>query len=263
MLTFGEPPTTNVRVTALSVLLLHGDAESRLLAQAGETLSAGLGGTDVRFTAAWTTRSDLLGSDAPSPPASLRARGLLPDGDVRELLEKPTDLVLLSVLPDAALPVLRTPDGGAFVVHRELAKGWSPEQRGAIETECVDGGLLDPADAAASLERVIEQLQGRGVVVALCNIFRHVREPREYRHGHAPLSLRERIRAVNLEAARLSHRTGCFVLDLDRALAHEGGAALNADCFGGSGRAEELALEELFALVLAAVPSAAEAGGAA
>jgi hypothetical protein len=66
--------------------------------------------------------------------------------------------------------------------------------------------------------------------------------------------LREVIRRSNLEVFRLSQRTGCFVLDFDRPLAQEGGASLNADCFGGDDRAAEIALDEFAALVLDAIP---------
>ena len=44
------------------------------------------------------------------------------------------------------------------------------------------------------------------------------------------------------------------MLDLDRPLAQEGGDPLASDCFGGAGHAAELALEELVALVMDALP---------
>jgi hypothetical protein len=67
-------------------------------------------------------------------------------------------------------------------------------------------------------------------------------------------TLRERVRCTNLEVARLSHRTGCFVLDLDRSLAQRGGGPLGADCFGGAAQAAELAVEEFVALIADALP---------
>jgi hypothetical protein len=44
------------------------------------------------------------------------------------------------------------------------------------------------------------------------------------------------------------------VFDIDRPLAQEGGAPLDADCFGGEGRAAEIALDEFGALLLDALP---------
>jgi hypothetical protein len=107
------------------------------------------------------------------------------------------------------------------------------------------------------LELLIERLQARGAAVVLCATFRHVRQSPELPGRAAIVSLRETIRRMNLEVARLSRLTGCFVLDLDRPLAHEGGAVLDADCFGGEGRAAELALDEFAAVMLDAIPDAA------
>ena len=100
---------------------------------------------------------------------------------------------------------------------------------------------------------VIERLHFQGSAVAVCMAFRHVREPLEFRVTDGAPTLRTRVRELNLEIARLSQRTGCFVFDMDRPLAQEGGATLDADCFGGDGRAAELALEEFAALALDAL----------
>jgi hypothetical protein len=258
-LTFGGATTTNRRVSALAILILQGDAEARLLKEAEATLQAGFPDCAVRVTNTWTTRSDFLGSDASSTPW-IRGHQLLPTPGTKEVLEGSYDLVLLSVLADAVLSIQRTPDGGSFVPHRELVERWSAPQRAAIAADCVDGGLLGPTESANVLEPLIEELQHRGSAVAICNVFRHVSSETERRLGRTKSSLRERIRATNLNVTRLSRSTGCFVLDLDRALAHAGGTPLETDCFGGNGRAEELAMEELFALVLEAVPAVAGGG---
>lgn len=113
---------------------------------------------------------------------------------------------------------------------------------------------MSPSDAATLLEPIILRLQEAGAAVAVCTTFRRVQEPLQHRRAEGPPALREQIRRCNLEATRLSHRTGCFVFDLDRPLAYEGGATLDADCWGGGERAAELALDELMALLLDAVP---------
>jgi hypothetical protein len=104
------------------------------------------------------------------------------------------------------------------------------------------------------LEPVIERLQARGSAVAVCTAFRRVKEPLEHRGREGAPALRELVRRTNREVIHLSRRTGCFVLDLDRPLAQEGGASLDADCFGGDGRAAEIALDEFAALLLDAMP---------
>jgi hypothetical protein len=152
------------------------------------------------------------------------------------------------------MPALRHRAGGAFLVHQGLRAQWSPEAAAAVLAECSEEPPLSAPDAARALEPVIDRLQERGSVVAVCAGFRHVKEPLQHRRREGPPSLREQIRRTNLEAARLSQRTGCFVFDLDRPLAEEGGAPLETDCFGGTGRAAEIALDELMALLLDTVP---------
>jgi hypothetical protein len=247
---------------ANSILLLEGDAEAQLLADAQAILEAVLPIPDVQLKRAWATRPDWLDPLAAAPPAALRRQGLLPDLDPRELLAQDHLLVVIAFLPAIAMPALVHKDGGGFLAHRGLRAQWSSANAGIIAAECTEQAALDPGAAALALEPVIESLQARGSAVALCTAFRHVNEPLEHRSRVGAVSLREQIRRCNLEVAGLSRRTGCFVLDLDRPLAQEGGAALPADCFGGGERAAELALDEFAALVLDALPDAALMEGA-
>ncbi len=113
---------------------------------------------------------------------------------------------------------------------------------------------LVPEAAAALLEPVVERMLAEGTAVAVCTAFRHVAEPLQFRPRDGRHDPAEIIRRTNLQVARLSQRTGCFVLDLDRPLAQEGGALLHADCFGGGARAQEIALDEFAALLLEALP---------
>lgn len=242
---------------SLSILLLHGDPEARLLANAAGALQAALPHCAVKVTSAWATRPDLLARDAAPLPASLCRHGLLPDADVRDLVEERYQLVVLSLLAGVVVPVLRCTDGGAFVAHHGLRARWSAEDAEAIAAKCVEEPFMSPSTAATMMEPIINRLQDSGAAVAICTTFRHVREPLEHRRAEGPPSLRELIRRCNLEAARVSRRTGCFVLDLDRLFAQMGGAALGADCWGGGERAAELALDELMALLFDAVPDAA------
>jgi len=194
----------------LSILLLQGDAEAQLLADAELALELVFPGREVRLSRAWM----------PTTAEQVRI--------AHDLLEQPQRLVILSLLPAVAA------------------------RAGTLQPP------LSPQDAAAALEPIIEQLQLGGAVVALTTAFRHSSEPLQHRHMDGPPTLRELVRRTNLEVARLSHRTGCFVLDLDRALAEVGGSSLAADCFGGTGQAAELAVEEFVALIADALPDELE-----
>jgi hypothetical protein len=245
---------TNRPTTGNSILLLLGDAEASLLADAEIALQAVFPGADVTLTRAWTTRPDWLAPDAAGPPATFVQRGILPDEDVRALLAHRHRLVIFSLLPTVAMPALRHRDGGVFLGHRGLRAGWGAKAQAVIAAECLELLPLTPEAAAALLEPVVERLLAEGTAVAVCNAFRHVPEPLQFRRGADGITLREIVRRTNLQVARLSHRTGCFVLDLDRPLAQEGGASLQADCFGGAKRAAEIALDEFAALLFDALP---------
>jgi hypothetical protein len=240
--------------TPNSILLLQGDAEARLLADADSVMRVVFPERELRLIRAWTTRPDWLGPDAEGPPRSLICAGLLPKDDVRELLKTPHRLVVFALLPSVSVPALRHRDGGVFLAHQALRASWSAEAAARLAAECTTMSSLVPRAAVAALEPVIERLHFQGSAVAVCTAFRRVREPLETRITDGAPTLRTRVRELNLEIARLSQRTGCFVFDIDRPLAQEGGATLDADCFGGEGRAAELALEEFAALALDALP---------
>jgi hypothetical protein len=206
-------------------LLLEGDAEHRLLADAEIAIQSVFADREVQLVRQWTTRPDWLDPAAAQVDFPLRS-SVLPGTDVRELLAQPHRLIIFALLPAATLPTLRHRSGAAFLVHQGLRANWSPELAAAVAVECSEELPISPAEAALALEPVIERLQARGSAV----------------------------RRINLEVVRLSRRTGCFVLDLDRPLAQEGGASLDADCFGGYGRAAEIALDEFAALLLDAMP---------
>jgi hypothetical protein len=235
-----------------SILLLQGDAEAQLLADADAIMPALMPEREIQLVRAWATRPDWLDAAAPPPPSLVR-RGLIAATDPRALLEQPHRLVVFALLPAYSVPALRHRDGGAFLAHHGLLSQWSAQDSAEVTAECVEQPPITPEDAALALEPVIERLLARGGAVAVCSAFRHVAEPLEHRCREGASSLRERIRRGNLAVARLSQRTGCFVLDLDRPLAQEGGAALQADCFGGGERAAEIALDEFAALVLDAL----------
>jgi len=235
-------------------LLLVGEAEHRLLADADAAIQSVFPDREVRLIRQWTTRPDWLDPIASAPADFPLRSAVLPGTDVRELLEQPHRLVIFALLPAVTRPALRHRSGAVFLAHQGLRANWSPETVAAVAAECSEELPISAAEAAMALEPVIERLQARGSAVAVCNAFRHVNEPLEHRGREGRPALRELVRRINREVVHLSRRTGCFVLDLDRPLAQEGGASLDADCFGGGGRAAEIALDEFAALLLDAMP---------
>jgi hypothetical protein len=240
--------------TITSILLLEGDAEHRLLVDAEAAIQSVFPDREVRLVRQWTTRPDWLDPDASARADFPLRSAVLPGADVRELLEQPHRLVIFALLPAVTRPALRHRSGAVFLAHQGLRATWSPEMAAAVAAECSEKSPITPAEAATALEPVIERLQARGSAVAVCTAFRRVKEPLEHRGREGPPALRELVRRINREVVQLSRRTGCFVLDLDRPLAQEGGASLDADCFGADGRAAEIALDEFAALLLDAMP---------
>ena len=94
------------------------------------------------------------------------------------------------------------------------------------------------AETEARWDEALTSLLAQGTPVFLRNIFRNVPEPK--RDGtHSPVL--ERIRRLNRMAIGLSHRCGVGVIDIDRACAHIGGQALQADWRLGGAVAAEVA----------------------
>lgn len=248
--------------STLSILLLQGDAEARLLADAQFALQSVFPDREVRLVRAWMSRPDWLQAQAPALPEPVRRCGLPQVQYARDLLERRHGLAILSLLPAVAVRALRHSSGERFLEHRGLRAQWCAEEAAAIDATCTVQAPLSPQAAAAALEPIIERLQQRSTVVALTTAFRHVQEPLQHRLMGGPPALRDLVRRTNLEVARLSQRTGCFVLDLDRPLAERGGGPLDADCFGGAADAAELAVEELVALIAEAVPDELLSAGA-
>jgi len=235
----------------LSILLLQGDAEAQLLADAELALQLVAPDRELQLVRAWMPRPDWLASETTA-------------GQVRDALDRlgqPHHLVIFSLLPAVAVRALRLGSGELLLEHRGLRARWSTQQAAANDAACIVQAPLLPQQAAAALEPIVERLQQRGATVALTTGFRHVREPLQHRRTQASPGLRELVRRMNLEVAQLSHRSGCFVLDLDRALAEWGGGALSADCFGGAQQAAELAVEEFVALIADALPDELASAG--
>jgi len=124
------------------------------------------------------------------------------------------------------------------------------------------GAMSDPAPEAtgaavvsllpetARLEEPIEETERRwrsflqrltrqAMTVSICTVFRHIAEPAPT--PGRPSELLDRIRRLDLMAARLSHSCGVGVIDIDRALAHVGALPAQTDYRLGGRVAAEVA----------------------
>jgi hypothetical protein len=100
----------------------------------------------------------------------------------------------------------------------------------------------DPwATAEASWRERVHALLALGPPLIICTIFRVVVGRARLSPAGAPPPVLERIRRLNRLALELSRQTGCYVADIDRAMAHLGGRALQADYRLASQPAAEVA----------------------
>jgi hypothetical protein len=103
------------------------------------------------------------------------------------------------------------------------------------ETEKLDELWLETEQR---LRTAYATLSERNVPVFICTVLRHVSRDEDPEFADA---LRVRIRQLNLLAAVISHETGAYVIDLDRALADIGARRLQADYRLASKTAAEVA----------------------
>ena len=109
----------------------------------------------------------------------------------------------------------------------------------SLLTELEGGSLVEVAER---LRTGLHALDGLGVAVFLCTVFRACDDP----------SRLERIRRLDLLAAQLSHETGCGVIDFDRSFAHTGARPLETDYLMRGSNAARLAALTIFDALLSA-----------
>ena len=115
-----------------------------------------------------------------------------------------------------------------FLLTRKPGFDLGPPAVAAILLSMLPDALSEAplAEVEARWRDELTRLGARGVPVFIITVFRHV--PERDRSG-GPSPRLERIRALNLLAPHLAHAFGATVIDLDRALAHVGAAALKTD----------------------------------
>jgi hypothetical protein len=223
-------------------------AAARLLA---ECLEAATGTPKaVGLTFADAIRSDFLRPDGPDVPEECQRRQLVP-AECRHyrgsLYQGGQRIVVLSLRADVLQPALRHGQKGyPLLPLPDWQEGWTPSQREWVAVQFEEAPPVAVDTAARHWEAICtEVLRGGATGVFLCNVFRHVAGPVAHRYNDTAESLGERIRKFNLLAADVSHTTGAFVVDLDRALTRVGARALGTDYLLGGEAAAAAGAEAL------------------
>ncbi len=216
-----------VQSTEMPMMRAAAGLLSECLQAAGET-------NGVQLTCLEAARSDFLRPGAPVLIEEVYAQGLVPRTvkDYGEPLYQPgRKIVVLSLLADVVQTALRHRQlYSLFLPLPDWQSRWTAAQRQWVDAHFVPEPEVGLTAAAIHWSRIIAEIQRTsGASVFLCNVFRHVPGGSPYRYFRTPPSLGERIRRFNLLAADLSHDTGIYIVDLDRALADRGADALKTD----------------------------------
>jgi hypothetical protein len=251
---------TDLTAPRLAVQAVLGEEEKLLLNAALHLLAEGVraagAACDLQVTVLDAARSDFLNPAAPALPAELQAQGLVPRSFRAyhgPLFQSGPRLVVLSLLADVVQPALRhREEGYLFLPLPAWERRWTAVQRQWVADHFLPEPLLRVDAAATHWQAICETiLQETATGVFLCNVFRHIPE-KAHRYFGTGESLRERVQRFNLMAAEISHDTGAFVVDLDRALADLGGRPLGSDYRLGGKAAAVAGAETLVATMLRA-----------
>jgi hypothetical protein len=145
----------------------------------------------------------------------------------------------------------------------QIALTFSPELAPPSPERPIDMAMISFIGAASAGAGDLDAVMGRwrerieafttasDAPLFLCTVFRHIASPGGPLGRDGVMAQRERIRRINLLIAELSQSTGAFVIDIDSALAHIGGARLGAD-YLLQGRAAGAAAGDVIASALLA-----------
>jgi lysophospholipase L1-like esterase len=198
----------------------------------------------------WTRSDALLQADG-VVPAALAPRPLaLGSYSVESqfstaIFSFDADAFVLSIMPDAATCLLKHRDAGFLFYPAETA-GWSAEDRRWLKTEFYSLPLMDLAESAANLKRIVARIRARtDAPILIYNLSPIV--PGQIVHCLQGLgdTFATRIRRFNLALADLSERTGVSIIDVDEILARAGADRLKVDAMHLKPEAYQLIAQEV------------------
>lgn len=192
-------------------------------------------GLTVRLRHETLTRFDaLLAADGVLPP-ELSTRDLalgtypLASQFSQNVFTTPSDVVILSILPDVASTLLRHKRDG-FLFYPAEASTWSAENRDWLRSEFVSTGHMSVEDSMQNLTAIVERIrQTRDVPILVYNLSPII--PGDFVHCYLGLdeTYATRIRRFNLALIELSQAIGISIVDLDAIVARHGANTLKLD----------------------------------
>jgi hypothetical protein len=146
-----------------------------------------------------------------------------------QLLEVPSDVVVLSIEPDVANSLYQHRRDGYFFFPAERGT-WSDEDRQWCVDEFVDVGPVSPAESMKSLATIVEaiRLRTRAKILVL-NMSSVVPGERIHSHRGLERALSTRARAFNLALCEFSQTSDISVVDVDHVVARAGADRLKVD----------------------------------
>jgi hypothetical protein len=192
-------------------------------------------GTLIRLKHETWTRSDALLQADGVMPAELVERSLslgsypLESQFSQALVETAADIVVLSIMPDAATCLLKHRRSG-FLFYPGDTSDWTTEDRKWLKAEFESSPLLTVGQSIANIERIIESIRSHSdAAILVYNLSPIV--PGQIVHCLQGLdeTFATRIRRFNLALADLSERTGISIIDVDEILARAGADRLKID----------------------------------
>ncbi|MES2999264.1 MAG: SGNH/GDSL hydrolase family protein [Pseudomonadota bacterium] len=140
----------------------------------------------------------------------------------RAVFDAQADAFVFSIQADLYTVMFRHAQEG-FLLHAREWQSWSEDDREWLRQHFVPSGLLEPAQAMASLGRIVERLrESTQAPVLVYNVSAVM--PGDSIHCHLGLgeTIGARAQRFNLELVELSRRTGISIIDVDQIVARGG-----------------------------------------
>lgn len=192
-------------------------------------------GLTVRLRHETLTRFDALLAAEGVAPAELSARDLslgtypLASQFSQNVFTTPSDVVILSILPDVASGLMRHRRDG-FLFYPAEASSWPADDRTWLRNEFESTGHMSVEASMQNLTAVVERIrQSRDVPILVYNLSPII--PGDFVHCYLGLdeTYATRIKRFNLALIELSQSIGISIVDLDAIVARHGADTLKLD----------------------------------
>ena len=192
-------------------------------------------GLTVRLRHETLTRFDALLAAEGVAPSELSARDLslgtypLASQFSQNVFTTPSDVVILSILPDVASTLMRHRRDG-FLFYPAEASTWPADDRAWLRSEFESTGHMSVEASMQNLTAVVERIrQSKDVPILVYNLSPVI--PGDFVHCYLGLdeTYATRIKRFNLALIELSQSIGISIVDLDAIVARHGADTLKLD----------------------------------